>query len=169
MNATNDAAASYPRDMVAAMARLAAGVSVVTVKHGGAVWGLTISSLISLSLHPPMVLFSLHDHSSMLERIDATRGFGISMLTAEQKDIATELARRDRGPLPDHWVQCSNGEVPWITGALAQLQVRKTGAMTLGDHVAVTAEVLSSRWTDAAPLVYQLRGYRTLKEIAPIR
>ena len=156
-------------DMVAAMARLAAGVSVVTVKQGGAVWGVTISSLISLSLEPPMVLFSLHDHSSMLEKIDAAGGFGISLLTAALQDVATELARSGRGPVPAHWVQCADGEVPWIKGALARLRVRKTGAMTIGDHVVITADVLSSQWTDAAPLVYQLRGYRTLGSLAPLR
>src|SRR5512140_3664520 len=83
------------------LARWASGVTVVTVRDGDAVHGMTASSFASVSVDPPLVLVCLYRGTRTREHIVRERRFAINILSAEQQDIAERFAgRRPAGESP---------------------------------------------------------------------
>src|SRR6266513_2400269 len=75
------------------MGRFPAGVAVVTVDLDGRSAGLTIASLVSLSLAPPLVGVAIRRDAALHELLRETREFAVSMLAAEQEALAQHFAR----------------------------------------------------------------------------
>src|SRR3954447_22050697 len=75
------------------MRRFPAPVAVVTAEHDGERFGLTVGSLVSLSLAPPLVGISIGKDSSSHEPIRRAEGWAASLLAADQGDVARHFAR----------------------------------------------------------------------------
>src|SRR6266542_870540 len=79
--------------LTALMRGFPAGVAVVTVDLEGERLGLTIGSLVSLSLEPPLVGVSIAREAAMHELLHRAGGFAVSLLAAGQEDVAQHFAR----------------------------------------------------------------------------
>jgi flavin reductase (DIM6/NTAB) family NADH-FMN oxidoreductase RutF len=144
------------------MANVAASVAVVTAEVDGVAVGVTISSLISLSLEPPLILFALKRSSSMLVHLER-RCFALTVLGAHQQVIAAALAVPGRPPVPTHWLTTLAGHpVPVIRDGAAWMVARFEGACPAGDHVVVVGHVLQAASSQTAPLIYYRRSYRAV-------
>src|SRR5262245_44972514 len=142
-----------------AMAAVAASVAVLTAEVGRDIRGVTISSLISLSVDPPLVLFALKHDSTMLGHLDRRR-FGIAILAESQHRIAHHCAAGGRPPLPAAWLSArGDGAAPTVHGAAATLDVALFAKWRTGDHVVVAARVRRACVTAARPLIYHRRAY----------
>jgi flavin reductase len=75
------------------MRRFPAGVSVITVDLDGERLGLTLGTLVTLSLDPPLVGFAIRKDAALHELLRRAGGFGISLLAAGQEGIAQHFAR----------------------------------------------------------------------------
>ncbi|HSB99880.1 MAG TPA: flavin reductase family protein [Burkholderiaceae bacterium] len=156
-------AAVDPRAFREAMANHAASVAVLTVSAGEQTLGVTISSLISLSLDPPLVLFALHRHSSMLARIERGR-FGITVLGESQSRIAQRLASRDRPAVPREWLhpaEAAEGAAT-IAGGAVRLTATLFQRWDAGDHVCIAAQVLRAQGCNRWPLMHIRSGFAAL-------
>jgi len=81
-----------------AMRRLAAGVCAVTVRHRGEIYGLTATSVTSLSLSPPSLLTSIRSTSMLLDVLRKEKRFTVHVLGEDQVHEANALAGRlDQG------------------------------------------------------------------------
>jgi len=141
------------------MANVAASVAVLTVEVDGGVCGVTLSSLISLSLDPPLILFALHRDSSMLGHVEA-RCFALTVLGTQQREIAAALAVRGRPPIPVDWLTRIAGySLPVIRDGAAWIVARFESTCPAGDHVVVVGRVQHAASGRAAPLVYHCRTY----------
>jgi flavin reductase (DIM6/NTAB) family NADH-FMN oxidoreductase RutF len=139
------------------MRRFPAGVAVVTVEVHGERLGLTVGSLVSLSLDPPLVGVSVRRDAALHELLRDAGEFGVSLLAAGQEDVAAHFARgvppialwhgvavRDEGSGP-----------PLLEGALGWLRCRVSRECDAGDHTLFLGEVLSvEAGAGAAPLLY---------------
>ena len=69
---------------------LAGAVSVVTTRERGtdAIMGLTVSSFVTLSFEPPLVMFAIQHDANSYPAVVSCRSFGVSLLSAKQADIA---------------------------------------------------------------------------------
>lgn len=147
------------------MRRFPSGIAVVTVDDEGKALGLTVASLVSLSLRPPLVAVSIGHQSSLHEPLRRAGRFVVNILSGEQDDLAAHFARnvppialwplvptREGGP----------GE-PTIEGALAWIECRTAAEHEAGDHTIVVGEVLSVELGRPGPgLVYVEGRYRSL-------
>ncbi len=117
------------------MAQLPAGVVVVSARLGEEYRGLTASSLVSISLEPPLVLVGLERQSATRAAILETRAFNASLLTRQQEFIADRFAGRapavDWRTLRHH--PGKNG-IPLLDGCAAWLECRLTQSHPAGDH-----------------------------------
>src|SRR5437879_8318606 len=109
------------------MARLPAGVVVITARLGDEFRGLTASSLVSISLEPPMVLFGLEHESATRLAILETRIFNASLLTRSQEFLADRFAGRAPA-LDPQWRTLphrlgTNG-IPLLDGCAALIECR---------------------------------------------
>lgn len=151
------AASSFDsREFRDALGRFATGVAVVTaVSATGEKLGLTISSFNSVSLSPPLVLWSLMQSSSSLAAFRQVRHFAVNVLSAEQQSLAEQFARRDA----DRWagvayMQGASG-TPLLDGVIATFECRSHRQIDAGDHVIFIGEVLyCTHRMGVPPLLY---------------
>jgi flavin reductase len=137
-------------------------VSVVTVTAGGLSAGLTIDSLVSLSLEPPLVGIALGRHAALHELVREAGSFAVSILSAGQEHLAQHFARGV--PPIGLWtsVETRAGELgaPLIEGALAWIECRLAAEHPAGDHTFFVGNVVAARRGPARePLVHLRGGY----------
>jgi len=126
--------------------RFPAPVAVVTTAVGGERFGLTVGSLVSLSLQPPLVGISIGKDSSSHEPIRRAGGWTASLLSGEQIGLAQHFARSGIPPIA-LWngVDLRDGSRgPLVNDALAWLECRTSSEHDAGDHTIFVGEVESS-------------------------
>ncbi len=147
----------------AAMARLASGVSVVAVGRGpgrpgvrpgaraggaGVEHAITVTSLASVSLDPPMVLFCVHRDARLREALDDVDTWSVSILDASAGPVADWLATPGRPALGAlDRVAHRRGPVSGaalLEQAQAWLECRTAWIKAAGDHDVVVGEVLAA-------------------------
>lgn len=141
------------------------GVAIVTALHAGRRCGLTINSFISVSLNPPLVLWSLSNKSPNCELFNSSAAGAITILAADQGELAQRFSRPHQDkfegiPLREH-----AGEAPIIEGGVAYMRCAPWSITEAGDHILHIWEVKAAALlSQAPPLVFhggQLRqGYR---------
>jgi flavin reductase len=152
-------------ELRALMRRAPAGVAVLTVDTGRERLGLTIASLVSLSLEPPLVGVSISRQAAMHELLREAGGFTVSLLAGGQEWLAQHFARGVPPIGMWHGIATEDGArgAPLLVGALGWLECRLVSEHETGDHSFFVAEVESVRLGEPAPpLVYHDGSYRTL-------
>jgi flavin reductase len=152
-------------ELQALMRRLPHGVAVVTVDAGGERLGLTLDSLVSLSVEPPLVGISVSRQAAMHELLREAGGFALSLLAAGQEDVAQHFARGV--PPIAHWhgiaTRPGAAGAPLLEGALGWIECSVAAEHPVGDHTFFVGEVLSvEAGVTSAPLVHVESGYRPL-------
>lgn len=139
-------------------------VGVLAVDHDGDRMGVTISSLVSLSLEPPLIGVSIGKQASLYELVRNAGGFSISLLGDGQEELAQRFAA-GRPPLV-HWdgVDIRQGKyAPLIEGALGWIEARTRAEHDAGDHTFFIADVESvERGPAPSALMYRDRSYHSL-------
>ena len=152
------------RSLRDALGQFATGVCLVTlVDEAGVAQAMTVNSFASVSLDPPLVLWSLQKDCDLYASFTQTPDFAISMLSDEQQGHSQGYAQKDGHALQqEHYVAGENG-APLIRNALANFECRLEQIMDGGDHSILLARVLriESR-NDGAPLVFYGGAYRGL-------
>jgi len=138
------------------MRRFPSGVTVVAVAGSdGVPWGLTVSSFTSVSLDPPLILVCIDRSSETHDRILAAAGFGVSVLSVEQGQVAMRFATdpaegRFEGV---DWTRGADGH-PVLEGASAWLQCELHEVLPGGDHSIIVGRVLTTGLGILPPIVY---------------
>ena len=144
------------------MRRFPAPVAVVTTELEGDRFGLTVGSLVSLSLVPPLVGISIGKDSSSHEPIRRAGGWAVSLLGGAQTHVAQHFARSGIPPLA-LWVgvdvrQGARG--PLVDGAIGWLECRTVSEHEVGDHTIFVGEVESIELGGSGEgLVYRGGGF----------
>jgi flavin reductase (DIM6/NTAB) family NADH-FMN oxidoreductase RutF len=127
--------------------------------------GATISSFSSVSLDPPLILFSIGRHSKAFTAWQSLDRFAVNILSENQSAISTRFARA----LTDKWdgvKLCPGlGGVPLLSDALAWIECRTYAKYDGGDHLIIIGQVLSltaRSGEDTRPLVFFGGKYRQL-------
>ncbi|WP_069817395.1 flavin reductase family protein [Streptomyces sp. TP-A0874] len=155
----------------AALSRLTAGVVLVTAHdpEDGEDVGMTATSLLSVSLDPPLVLVSVRNGSRMDDLLERQPLWAVSILSGAQRQAAGWFAMKGR--ISDRLLFAdlahTRGEVagaPLVDGALALLECRTEQRVTAGDHTLVVGRVLTTSTppVDSGPLAYFRGRYRGL-------
>jgi flavin reductase (DIM6/NTAB) family NADH-FMN oxidoreductase RutF len=158
----------HPDDFKAALGSWAAGVTVVTTRQGGLVYGITASSFTSLSLDPPLVLVCIANSNKLALMVQETQTFAVSILATDQEDVSAYFAKSGREPVERFedfgTIELHTGS-PIIDGALAHLDCELDLAIAGGDHTIAIGRVLGAAANpDKQPLLYYRRAYRALTD-----
>ena len=155
-----------PKALRHTLGRYATGVTIVTCRdaQGGPV-GLTCNSFGSLSLRPPLVLWSLRSASPSMPAFLAAGHFAVNVLA----DAQVELSRRFASPVADkfaegQWADGAGG-APVLAGCAAVIECARVDARPVGDHWLFVGRVLSLQESPLAPLFFQAGHYHLLGEI----
>ncbi|MFZ5731289.1 MAG: flavin reductase family protein [Pseudomonadota bacterium] len=150
-----------------ALGEFATGVAIVTARgRGEELIGMTMSSFNTVSLEPPLVLFSVDRMANSLPAMLDAKGFAVNILARDQEDISNQFARA----LSNKWDQVrttvGHAEAPLISGALAHFECAPYANYDGGDHVIFVVRVVRhATRTDASPPLVFFRGrYRDLAD-----
>jgi len=151
-------------ELRAVMRRFPAPVAVVTADYEGDRIGLTVGSLVSVSLEPMLVAISLGRAQAAHELIRGARAFAVSLLSGEQEDLARRFAQGMPPLALWHGVEARESAAgPLLEGALGWLQCRLWGSYDAGDHTLFVGEVTAvERGRGDPPLVHVGQAYRPL-------
>jgi len=151
-----------------AFGRFPTGVTVVTTLGlDGAPVGLTASSFNTVSLDPPLILWSIRLAAPSLAAFRANAFFAVNVLGTDQHDVCFTFAR----PAPDKFAGITyrhgRGGAPVLAGALASLQCEVWARYPGGDHEICVGRVLDIDIADGDPLVFHAGALRRLSPADP--
>jgi len=140
------------------------GVSVLTVDYEGDRMGVTVSSLVSLSLDPQLVGVSIGKDASCYELLRRAGAWAVSLLGSEQEELALRFAA-GRPPIV-HWagVDVRQGMLaPLIEGAVGWIEARTRDEHDAGDHTFFVGDVVAVEHGPAKrALMYRESTYHAL-------
>ncbi|HWL42123.1 MAG TPA: flavin reductase family protein [Ilumatobacter sp.] len=140
----------------------ATGVTIVTAagRAGEPPIGMTVSSFNSVSLDPPLVLFSIADNARSLEALSEAPAYAVNVLAADHVDLSNRFARPSEAKWDGVDYEPGHLGVPCLPGALAAFECRPYATYDGGDHVIFVGEVVAHRsLPDAQPLVFYRGAY----------
>jgi flavin reductase (DIM6/NTAB) family NADH-FMN oxidoreductase RutF len=149
-------------DLKTLMREVPQPVSVVTVDAAGQKAGLTVVSLVSLSLEPPLVGIAVGRHAALHELLREAGAFAVSILAAGQEALAQHFARGVPPIILWHGIATHTGELgaPLLEGALGWIECRLASEHPAGDHTFFAGEVVSAvRGPGREALVHLRQAY----------
>lgn len=143
----------------------ATGVAVVTTAHpDGALHGLTLNAVTSLSLNPPLYLVCLDHRSNTLKALKESGHFAVHFLARDQAEISRIFASKQEDKFAGVTHALGESGSPLIDGVLAAAECRLSEICTIGDHMIVIGEVQRTHLFGGEPLLYHRGGYTALAD-----
>jgi flavin reductase (DIM6/NTAB) family NADH-FMN oxidoreductase RutF len=156
----SDSSPIDPRDFRNALSTYATGVTIITAAGmDGKPYGLTCNSFASVSLNPPLVLWSLVLYSSSLSVFQNASHFGVNVLGASQQALANKFAKSSEDRfIGVEWTP-GVGNAPLIRDSVANFQCRAVNRYYGGDHVIFLGAVEAYAYNRNEPLLFARGGY----------
>jgi flavin reductase (DIM6/NTAB) family NADH-FMN oxidoreductase RutF len=148
-----------------ALGQFPTGVCVITANPTGyKPFGMTVNSFASVSLDPPLVLWSLQNNSDCFEAFDLADSFCVNVLSADQKEISGQYAKKSDHDLTEGHYRIGKTGTPVLRGALASFECKMWQRYDGGDHVILVGHVEEfSTDANAKPLLFHAGQYRELR------
>ncbi|SEQ30848.1 3-hydroxy-9,10-secoandrosta-1,3,5(10)-triene-9,17-dione monooxygenase reductase component [Solimonas aquatica] len=143
-----------------ALGAFATGVTIITTSGAdGAPVGLTANSFNSVSLDPPMVLWSLANSAASLGTFRRAEYWAVHVLASDQEELSARFARRGIDKFAGLEYDAGRGGIPLLRGCMARFVCRTASQYEGGDHLIFVGEVLDFDRSEAAPLVFHAGRY----------
>jgi flavin reductase (DIM6/NTAB) family NADH-FMN oxidoreductase RutF len=158
--------AAETRALRDAFGRFATGVAVITARDAEGPMGLTVNSFASVSLAPPLILFSVARTCRSLDRLAAATSFAVNVLGRDQEAVSNRFSGRggEKWTTETRILEGSHG-APLLEGAIAAFECRPFARHEAGDHVVFIGEVLRFETSgQGGPLLFYGGRYRTLED-----
>jgi flavin reductase (DIM6/NTAB) family NADH-FMN oxidoreductase RutF len=149
-----------------AMSRFTTGVTVVTTHHEGHDYGMTCNSFNSVSLDPPMVLWSIRQSSQAHAAFVGSAGYVVNVLSTTQKDVAMKFTQGSHDER-FHGVPArrSASNKPQLTDAVAWFECDLVQAIPVGDHTIMLGKVTACGTQAGQGLAYSQRAFGVMQAL----
>jgi flavin reductase (DIM6/NTAB) family NADH-FMN oxidoreductase RutF len=156
----SDHSAIDPRDFRNALGTFATGVTIITAADAeGKPYGLTCNSFASVSLNPPLVLWSLVVYSSSLTVFQNATHFAVNILGVSQQALANKFAKSGEGKFAGIDWTPGLGNAPVLAESVANFQCRSVNRYYGGDHVIFLGAVEAYSYSSKEPLLFARGKY----------
>jgi flavin reductase (DIM6/NTAB) family NADH-FMN oxidoreductase RutF len=156
----SDSSAIDPRDFRKALGSYATGVTIITAADAdGKPAGLTCNSFTSVSLNPPLVLWSLVIYSQSMGVFQNASHFAVNVLGASQQALAAKFAVSSADKFAGVQWTPGLGNAPVLAGSVANFQCRTADRYYGGDHVIFLGAVEAYAYSRDEPLLFTRGGY----------
>ena len=137
-----------------AMSAFVTGVTVVSAARvGGAMSGITVNSLTSVSLKPRLLLWCLGDQSERYDVFAEAERWGVTMLGADDEALAHRFARAEKETIDPGEAEMF-ADAPVLRTGVAHLSCRTHDRRVAGDHLIIIGEVIDFRVKPGAALTF---------------
>ena len=143
-----------------ALGSFVTGVTIITTDSPEGPVAIVANSFSSVSLDPPLILWSPAKSSKRFEHFAGSRRFAVHILAAGQRDICAAVIKSKTAikDVPTHKSHCG---MPIIEGALATFECSLEATHDAGDHVIVVGRVTKAHHQGGDPLVFHGGKYGT--------
>jgi len=143
-----------------AMRKFATGVTIISINRSEKYIGKTVNSFASLSLKPPLILFSLDRKSSSLKEYKLSRFIGVNILSHKQKKLSDYFSQKNAS-----WNNIetflSSNNIPLIKNCVTNLDCQKIKNIVAGDHIIFICKINKLRVDEnKKPLIYFNSKYK---------
>jgi flavin reductase (DIM6/NTAB) family NADH-FMN oxidoreductase RutF len=161
----SDSSAIDPRDFRNALGSYATGVTIITASDdNGKPYGITCNSFASVSLNPPLVLWSLLLYSSSLDVFQNASHFAVHVLGASQQAVAGKFAKSSDDKFAGVEWTAGLGRAPLLAESVATFQCRSVNRYYGGDHVIFLGAVEAYSYNRDEPLLFLRGGFGRFSE-----
>jgi flavin reductase (DIM6/NTAB) family NADH-FMN oxidoreductase RutF len=151
----------------------ATGVTIITscdreaadlgVSRTGNLYGFTANSFTSLSLDPPLILFSLSNRSVINAILSRSRKFAVNILNQDQRDLSIYFSKSKQDKFANINYEIGNNGSPIFADSLAVIECDLEVSYPGGDHIIYVGRVTHLQQNnDKAPLIYYKGAYDSL-------
>ncbi|MEL0637560.1 flavin reductase [Marinomonas sp. TI.3.20] len=149
-----------PKEFRRALGNFATGVTVITAQApNGEQVGVTANSFNSVSLEPPLVLWSIVKNSNSYKVFEQADQFAVNILAADQIDLSNHFAKPSDDKFANVDTQPGVGQAPLLTNTAANFQCEKHQVVDGGDHWIMIGKVIEFENHGRAPLLYVQGSY----------
>lgn len=143
-----------------ALGRFATGVTVVTTRTpAGKLEGLTVNSFSSVSLDPPLVLWSLQRRAPSLPGFVEAGRFAVNVLATHQKRLCRHFSTPREDKFADVEYRLGANGCPLLEGAIARFECRTENVIEAGDHLIFLGRVERAMHRDGEPLIFSTGAF----------
>ncbi|KAF7599328.1 MAG: nitrilotriacetate monooxygenase [Candidatus Dactylopiibacterium carminicum] len=141
----------------------ATGITVITARASdGSLIGLTVNSFNSVSLDPPLIVWSLGNSSGARAALEQCEYYAVNVLAVDQQALSNLFASKVADRFADVLWEPGLGGAPLLAGCCAVFEVRNRQRIAGGDHQIFIGEVERCERSEREPLLYFNGAYRTL-------
>ena len=152
-----------PRALRNALGEFATGVTVVTTRGtDGLPVGVTINSFASVSLEPPLVLWSLGLASPSLAVFESCSHYAVNILAADQVELSQRFSQSQDDRFAGIAMKVGASGTPLLPGCCAWFECRNELRYPGGDHIILVGQVENFSRQEKPPLIFHGGQYRTL-------
>lgn len=152
------------KELRRALGSFVTGVTVVTCRVDGEPVGLTVNSFNSVSLAPPLVLWSLSRTAASYEAFMRAPHFVVNVLAADQQALSDRFAQTGGNKFGDLRYAQGIDDIPILENVAAHFVCRKEACHPGGDHVIFLGTVLDYAHSTREPLVYARGRYMRVRD-----
>ena len=136
------------------LSKFGTGITVICLNINNTIYGKTINSFSSLSLKPPLVLFSLDKKSSSINKYNKSKYLSINILSSKQKKISIEFSKKSPNIKKIKFIKGLNNTV-LLPNSIGNLECFIENKIPQGDHVIFICKVLNVSYNNKLkPLFY---------------
>jgi 4-hydroxyphenylacetate 3-hydroxylase, reductase component len=130
------------------------GIAIITTQKDGHRAGVTVNSVASVSLDPPLVLWSISRTSRSLPLFRGAAGFAINVLSKDQIDLSRHFSSSVEDKFQGIPTRCGRLEIPLLEGAVSHVECTVEAAYEGGDHVILVGRVVHVSRYSEEPLLF---------------
>ncbi|CAE6701284.1 flavin reductase family protein [Paraburkholderia nemoris] len=154
---------SDPRALRNALGNFATGITIVTARNAdGSAIGLTVNSFNSVSLEPPLIIWSLSQTSSRFDAFQRAAHYAVHVLASDQIELAQRFATSGVDKFLGLRTSSGLGGVPLLENCCAWFECRNESRLEAGDHRLFIGAVERFATAQRKPLIYHGGCYREL-------
>jgi flavin reductase (DIM6/NTAB) family NADH-FMN oxidoreductase RutF len=155
------------RQLRDALAQFATGVTIVCARGADRRYvGFTANSVNSLSLSPPLILWSLAARSASLAAFESAERYAVIVLSTEQVDLARRFSRPHADRFENVALRLGWSDAPLLDGCVAWFECRHHARHHVGDHMLFIGEIVTAERARGQGLVFHHGRY---VQTAPLR
>lgn len=148
-----------PKGFRQCLGEFCTGVAIVTAQRDGDLYGMTSNSFASVSLSPPLVLWSIRRESTSFAAFSTAAHFAVNILSEGQVDLSNRFAKSGPGKFDGiDWLE-GTGRSPLLAGVAASFECKSYRAYDGGDHLILLGEVVRYRRHGRQPLLFSKGRY----------
>lgn len=149
------------REFRTALGDYATGVTIITALDAtGQAIGLTANSFTSVSLDPPLVLWSIDNDSPLFDGFIQAEHYAVHVLRQDQQELAERFSDDDAARFAELTHESGIAGLPLLENYSTLLQCEVKSRHTEGDHVIIVGRVIGMSNESAAPLLYHRGRYK---------